>query len=47
MKTIKMHCKSISQIQSGAYFRLKVISVVERHIMLAIYHKMSELLDIS
>ena len=29
METIKMHCKSISQIQSGAYAGLKVISPVE------------------
>ena len=29
METISMHCKSTSQIQSGAYFRLKVISLVE------------------
>ena len=29
METINMHCKSISQIQSGIYSRLKVISLVE------------------
>ena len=30
METISMHCKSISQIQSGAYSELKVnISLVE------------------
>ena len=29
MKTTNMHCKSISQIQSGAYCKLKVILLVE------------------
>ena len=29
METINMHCKSISQVQSGAYSGLKVISLVE------------------
>ena len=29
METINMHCKSISQIQSGVYSGLKVISLVE------------------
>ena len=29
METISMHCKSISQIQSGAYSELEVISLVE------------------
>ena len=29
METINMHCKGISQVQSGAYFGLNVISLVE------------------
>ena len=29
METTNMHCKSISQIQSGGYSGLKVISLVE------------------
>ena len=29
METISMHCKNISQIQSGACSRLKVILLVE------------------
>ena len=32
METISMHCKSISQIQSGAHSGLKVISLVEQSI---------------
>ena len=29
METINIHCKSISQIQSGVYSGLKVISLVD------------------
>ena len=29
MESINMHCKSISQVQTGAYSGLKVISLVE------------------
>ena len=29
MEAINMHCKSISQVPSGAYSGLKVISLVE------------------
>ena len=49
METINMHCKSISQVQSGAYSGLKVISLVEhiqrRSADSSFQQETSELLD--
>ena len=44
MKTINMHCKNISQIQSGAYFTGCIPRSADSSLV-AIQQKMSELLD--
>ena len=54
MKTIALHCKSASEIQSNALFMLKVISLVEHTYicrrstdpsLIEIHQEMGELLD--